>query len=211
MNMPTPVVAPAPLGARRHLLRVAAVLPLAAVLAGCALPVSRVDSGSALVAERLTLEVTQVWNQFPAFGEERPPTWTQHGLTVDTLRFYVGLKDGALLAPTPSKPEGTKPLVFKSPMQPADVVALFEALTARDGSSFTLDRIEPQPFLGGNGFRFEYSVVRKYDEVRLKGVAWGAVRNGELFVIDYSAPRLGFFDRARPAVERMAQSARLKG
>ncbi len=136
-------------------------------------------------------------------------TWTQEGFTVDALRFYVGLKDGELIAPTPSEPKGQQPLAFKSGMGTAEVLALFEGLYSRDGSSYKLDKAQPATFAGGPGIRFEFSAIRKSDEVRLKGVAWGAVRNGQLFVITYTAPRLGLFGRHLAKAEAVAGSARI--
>jgi hypothetical protein len=138
------------------------------------------------------------------------PLWTNEGFTVDALQFYVGLKDGELIAPTPKEPKGQRDLAFKSGMQAAEIVALFQSLWTRDGSAFTLDKLEPAPFVGEQGFRFEYTLVRKLDEVRLQGVAWGAVRQGELFAITYAAPRLAFFPRYKAQVEAIAASARVR-
>lgn len=45
----------------------------------------------------------------------------------------------------------------------------------------------------------------------MRGMAYGAVRNGELFVIHYSAPRLVFFPRYQPRVEALIRSASVKG
>jgi hypothetical protein len=187
-----------------------AVLLAALVLAGCA-NVSKVASGEAVVKNRLAVTVEAPWNQFDRGIADNTPTWTFEGITVDALQFYVGIKDGELIATTPSRGKGAVPLAFKSSMQPADVVSLYQGLFTRDGSSFTLDKLEPAEFVGTRGFRFEYSLTRKLDEVRLRGVAWGAVRNGELFLINYSAPRLGFFPRYVPQVEKIAQGARVKG
>jgi hypothetical protein len=47
--------------------------------------------------------------------------------------------------------------------------------------------------------------------VRVSGVAWGAVRNNELYAMTFTAPRLGFFVRHEKRVEQIAKSARLKG
>jgi hypothetical protein len=116
----------------------------------------------------------------------------------------------AQIAPTPSEPKGLAPLAFKSAMTPAEVATLFQNLRARDGSTFSLDRIEPHGWPGGDGFRVEYSVARRTDDLRLQGVAWGVVRNGELFISSYSAPRLTYFARYRPRAEAIAKSARLK-
>lgn len=178
-------------------------------LAGCA-QVSQVSTGTVVVKERLLVDVPDPWNQFERGALAQTPTWTNEGLFVDALQFYVGIKDGELLAPTPSEPKGTPALTFKASMQASEVAELFQSLWSRGGSSFTLERIEPHPFLGGSGFRFEYSVIRKIDDVRLQGVAWGIVRNGELFVINYSAPRLSFFARYRARVELIAKSARVR-
>ena len=102
------------------------------------------------------------------------------------------------------------PLAFKSTMQAAEIVTLYQNLLTRDGSSFTLDKLDPATFVGAPGFRFEYSLVRKIDDVRLRGVAWGAVYQGELFLINYSAPRLGFFQRSVGEVDQMVKTARIK-
>ncbi len=71
-------------------------------------------------------------------------------------------------------------------------------------------KLEPADFLGGKGFRFRYTVVRKADDVRLSGVAWGTVRDNELFALTFTAPRAGFFARHEKRVEEIARSARLK-
>lgn len=178
-------------------------------IAGCA-QVSHVATGDVTLKERMTVTVDKAWNQFENGLGDGTPTWTQDGITVDALRFYVALKDGALLAPTPSEPKGQKPLAFKAAMQTSEIVNLFEGLYSRGGSTFTLDRVEPAPFGGQAGFRFEFSSIRKEDDVRLRGIGWGAVRNGELFAITYTAPRLSFFARHVASAEAIARSARLR-
>jgi hypothetical protein len=191
----------------RQLLGAAALVLL---LSGCA-AVSKVATGDAVVGNRLALKLDTSWNQFErGFGNDTP-TWTVEGVTVDALQFYVGIKDGQPIAPSPANLKGQQPLNFKASMQPADVVALYQSLLTRDGSSFQLDRLEPAEFLGGKGFRFEYSLNRKIDDVPMRGMAYGAVRNGELFVIHYTAPRLVFFPRYQPRVEALARGAQLKG
>ena len=65
-------------------------------------------------------------------------------------------------------------------------------------------------FAGQKGFRFEYALTRKVDNVQLLGLGYGTVSKGELFAIVYTAPRLTFFARHRDRVEQIAKSARLK-
>jgi hypothetical protein len=185
-------------------------LLLALALAGCA-AVSKVNTGETLVKNRLSVTVDTAWNQFERGMGDNTPTWTVEGITVDALQFYVGIKDGELIAATPNNGKGVLPLKFRSDMQPADIVALYQGLFTRDGSSFTLDKLEPAEFVATRGFRFEYSLTRKVDDVRLRGVAYAAVRNGELFVINYSAPRLAFFPKYAAQVEALARTAKVKG
>jgi hypothetical protein len=179
------------------------------LVAACA-QVSQVATGQVVVRQRLVVDVQKPWNQFEFTLDDGTPTWTQDGITVDALKFYPGLKDGTLIATTPKEPKGVAPLPFKAGMQPADIVALFEKLYSRGGSTFTLEKVEPAPFVGTSGWRFEFSSIRKSDDVRLKGVGWFAVRDGELWAITYTAPRLAFFPAGIGSAEAVARSARIK-
>jgi hypothetical protein len=95
-------------------------------------------------------------------------------------------------------------------MKAHEIVAMFEGLYTQDGSTFTLDKIEPVTFVGEAGFKYSYTLIRRADDVRLSGVGYGAVHDGELIVINYSAPRLGFFPRYQAQIDKMALGARLK-
>lgn len=189
--------------------RVVCLASVALLLSACA-QVSSVRTGQVVVDQRLLVVAGKDWNQFEASLTDGKPTWTQEGIAVDALKFYVGLKNDALIAATPSEPKGQVPLAFKSAMQAADVVALFERLYSRGGSTFTLEKVEQIDFLGGTGYRFEFSSIRRSDDVRLRGVGWFAVRNGELWAITYVAPRLAFFPAGIGEAEAIARSARIK-
>lgn len=178
-------------------------------LAGCA-QLSPIASGQVVVRQRLVVDVDQPWNQFEHSLDDGTPTWTREGITVDALKFYVGLKSGDLIAPTPSEPKGQAPLAYKAGMQAADVVALFERLYSRGGSTFTLEKVAPDTFVGVPGYRFEFASLRQSDDVRLKGVGWFAVRDGELWAITFTAPRLAFFPAGIGSAEAIARSARIK-
>lgn len=181
-------------------------LSTALLLGGCA-AVSVVSQGEVVVERRLVVQADRPWTQFGSHLTH-VPTWTHEGITVDELKFYVGIKDGQVLPAAPVK--NTTPLTFRAKMSPQEVVALFQAMLTRDGSSFQLDKIEPTTFLQSPGFRFDYSLIRKSDDVQLKGAAFGVVKNGELFVMTYSAPRLVFFPRYLPAFEKLASSATVR-
>jgi len=170
---------------------------------------AKVEPGEHVVGDRLVIELQGPWNQFNQGVDV--PTWTVEGFTVDRLQFFIAIKDGEPIAKRPHGEAQQRPLTFHASMKAHEVVALFEGLYTQDGSTFTLERIDPITFLGVPGFKYSYTQIRRADDVRLAGVGYGAIRNGELTLINYSAPRLGFFPRYQVQIEQMALSARLVG
>jgi hypothetical protein len=179
-------------------------------LSGCA-SVAKIESGDRAIGDRLIVKLDGAWNHIDAPGMGPAQTWTMEGLPVDQLLLYSGVTDGQVVHATAAGGDGKrKDFTFRSSMQPDQIAAMFEGMLTRDGSSFRLSKLEPMSFGGLKGFRFEYALTRKVDGVQLSGVGYGAVSRGELFAILYMAPRLGFFARHAPQVERMARSARVK-
>lgn len=188
----------------------AAVLMLA--LAGC-VSVAKVDSGDRPIGDRLVVTIDGPWNQLNAPNLGPAQTWTMEGLPVDQLLLYSGIKNGQVIhAERTAAGSGPKPKVFafRSNMQPDEIVAMFEGMLTRDGSRFELVKLEPAPFGGGKGFRFDYALTRKIDNVQLSGIGYGTVSKGELFAIVYMAPKLAFFARHVARVEQLCRSARVK-
>jgi hypothetical protein len=131
------------------------------------------------------------------------------GRPVDELLIYSGIKNEQAIHAT-TMGSNRKNFAFRSSMQPDEIVAMFEGMLTRDGSTFKLVKLAPADFGGAKGFRFEYSLTRKIDNVQLSGLGFGTVSSGELFALLYQAPRLAFFPRHQPRVEQMARSARIK-
>ena len=186
----------------------------ATALAACAPVATKVESGDRTI-ERMVVSLDGAWNEITvpegntamrsALDIGPAHVWTMEGLPVDRLLIYAGLKDGQ-----PVHGEGAanaKRFEFRSTMQADEIVAMFEGMLTRDGSSFKLVKEEPAIFGGSKGVRFEYALVRKADNVTLSGLGYAAVNGGELFAVLYSAPRLGFFPRYQPRVEKIARSA----
>lgn len=191
---------------RRRLLGLAASAALAG-LAGCA-GVTKV-SGAATVGERVVLNLDHDWNQVNLPGAPKHmAVWTQDGLPLDVLQLWVAVADGQKID---EAPKDKRPLVFRANMTPHELAGLFEAWYGRDGSTFTLTKLAPGPFLGRPGVQFEFEVLRKADDVRTAGIAWAAVVDQQLFAMTFTAPRLGFFPRHRAKVVQAASNAQLKG
>ncbi len=190
-------------------MRSAISIALLALLSACA-SVAKVESGQRAIGERMVFTLEGAWNQVSAPNIGPAQTWTMECLPVDQLLIYSGLKDGELVHAKPADSAKSKSFAFRSSMQPEEIVGMFEGMLTRDGSSFTLGRLEPSNFGGAKGVRFEYSVVRKSDNVQLSGVGYAAISKGELFALLYIAPRITFFPRHREEIEHIAHSALIK-
>lgn len=70
--------------------------------------------------------------------------------------------------------------------------------------------VEPRPFLGTNGFQFDYEHLDD-DELWRKGRVVGAVVNGELYLVMFDAARSHYYDAALPDFEAVVASAELRG
>ena len=185
---------------------------LAFELGGCAVvpKMEKVDSGQQNVGARLEVTLDGAWNHFQSAQIAPARVWTMEGLPVDELRVYAGVKSGEAIDAGAPLVVGAKKIEFRAGMQPDEIVAMFEGLYTKGGSTFKLDKLEPWSFGGEKGFRFEFTFTRKVDGVVNLGVGYGAVSKGELFALLYVAPRLGFFPRNKDRVEQVARSARLK-
>ena len=182
---------------------------LLSVLAGCA-SIAKVEKGERAIGSRMVVAIEGPWNQVNAPGLGPAQTWTMEGLPVDRLLLYAGVKDGESIHSTSRSAADARRFGFRAYMQPHEIVALFEGMLTRDGSRFMLRRLEPFDFAGEKGFRFDYDLTRKVDNVQLRGLGYGAVSKGELFAIVYMAPQLAFFDRHKDRVAHMAGAVRLK-
>lgn len=190
--------------------RLIASTALILALAGCA-NLSKVDTGETVVKDSMVVNVDKAWNQFSTLMDSKAVNWTRDGLYVDRLQFYVGVGDGEEIEGKLRGATEQRPLAFKSSMQTHEIAQVFQNVLTRDGSVLTLGKLEPTSFLSGNGFRMEYTLIRKGDDVHMKGVVYGAVKSNKLYLLHYTAPRLAFYDRHAAGVEQMARSARLKG
>lgn len=182
---------------------------LLGLLAGC-VSIAKVEKGDRAIGSRMVVAIEGPWNHVNAPGMGPAETWTMEGLPVDRLLLYSGLKDGEAIHTTTQRGGSAKRFVFRANMQPDEIVALFEGMLTRNGSRFELTQLAPVTFAGQKGFRFDYALTRKIDNVQLRGLGYGTVHKGELFAIVYMAPQLAFFARHKERVEHLAAAARLQ-
>jgi hypothetical protein len=185
------------------------LLALTVLLASCA-SVSKVGPGEVVVKDRLVAKLDSAWNRVEIPGSNKSEFWTTDGLTLDSLTFLVDIAEGDPLTELASRQDKQQPR-FRTNMQAHEIVELYGVVASEGGNSFKLDKLSPATFLGDNGFRFEFTLLRKSDEVELKGMAYGAVHNGKLYLMVFRAPKVHYFDKHLARADAVARSLKLRG
>jgi hypothetical protein len=179
------------------------------ILAGC-VSMAKVGPGDVVVRERMVVRLDSAWNRFDGGSSEKIELWTTDGLPIDVLRFIVGVQDGEELAKIEGRKDKQLPR-FRKTMQPHEIVETVEAYLTANGSTLTRDKLAPAQFGGGEGFRFEYTLLAAGSEVQMKGVGWGVVVGERLYLMLFQAPRIYYFGKNLPRVEAVAQSVVVRG
>jgi hypothetical protein len=136
--------------------------------------------------------------------------WTLNGPLLDGMSFVSGLKSGRDLIYQRRTSDQQVPK-FRSDMTPPEIVAMLESLYRVRGGAvdFRTLSLQPRPFLGANGFQFDYEHLDG-DELWRRGRGVGAVIDGRLYLILLDAARLHYYGETLPDFEAVVASARLR-
>jgi hypothetical protein len=136
--------------------------------------------------------------------------WTLNGPYLDGISFVSGLKNNRDLI-YQRRTENQQVPRFRSNMTPPEIAAMIESLYRVKGGTveFRTLAIQPRPFLGTNGFQFDFEHLDS-DELWRKGRAVGAVINGQLYLILVDAARSHYYNAIVPDFEAIVASARLR-
>jgi hypothetical protein len=154
-----------------------------------------------------TIEPHVAWSRTSTGPRE---LWTIDGPLLDSVRFFNGLVDGdSLFEPTVARTDQL-PLYRKSmtPLEIRDFV--FASLNRAGYEKLATDDLRVADFGGDQGFRFEHRFATE-DGLRKKGFFIGAINNGRLYLIEFAAPEIYYYEKHRATVERMIGSIRPKG
>lgn len=177
--------------------------------AGCG-QYSLVEPKPVTFSGSIIVEPPNGWNRLSSglLGKQAA-VWTVDGESLHALHFLISVKDGSHLMERPARSEGSIP-VFRSNMTTMEIADLLITEMARvTGSSmFEIEQVRPEPFIGLDGFRIDFSYVGQ-DQVDRRGIAAGAVHDGSLHMILYQGSRLYHFDRYIDDVKAIIRSARL--
>lgn len=170
--------------------------------------VQRVSVGNG----NLVVAAPRPWNRHRGvlFEDRREvEDWTQNGPYLDGITFVTGLKSGKSLIRQRRTASQQVP-AFRYNMTPPEIAAMIESLYRVKGGTvdFRTLSLRPRPFLGANGFQFDYQHLDD-DELWRRGRAVGAVVNGQLYMILLDAAKSHYYDAELPDFEALVGSAQL--
>lgn len=151
------------------------------------------------------------WNRSTARPSNRAERWTRDGLALNEVTFFAGVMDGeTLYFPPLGKPKQLP--MFRSAMLPTDIVELFESSNRiiLESSVFKVDTIAPARLGKFDGVRFSYSYAAQDEGLTRKGEGVAAIVDGRLYLVNFIAPAIHYFDRDIGEVRQMVASLQLR-
>ena len=194
---------------------IAVLLVVLAGAAGCP-AYTVVEPARTRVGEGYSVEPQIRWTSLRQAG--RSELWTVDGPVLNWLRLVKDVADGetllgrAITTPGPGggrTPEDKQPR-FRATMTPSEIMELVvDTWTLLGASKIQATGLRPAKFGSADGFRFELAFVWP-DGVEARAMVAGAVVKSRLQLIVYSGARLHYFDKYRPAVDRLFESVRVQ-
>jgi hypothetical protein len=164
----------------------------------------------AVAKSSLTVAPVNPWNRWSRKPSKTGEVWTQDGFSLNELTFFAGVASGESLYKDRQKKDRPLPR-FDSRMTAPEIVQLFEASTRiiRQTSLFEVDNVEPAKLAGHDGVRFTYHYVVQDEEVRRKGEGRAAIVGGKLYMINFAAPAIHYYDNGIAEIRSIMDTARL--
>ncbi len=161
-----------------------------------------------VVRGRLRVTPENEWNRSSLRPSDQGETWTRDGISLNELTFYAGIKPGETIFRQGYEIEKKLPK-FKAEMLPTDLVDMFETSNRMllQSSVFKVELTEPTKLGTHKAVRFRYTYAVQDEDMPRKGEAVAAIIDGELFLMNFVAPSLYFFDRDIAEVRKMVEKA----
>ena len=154
----------------------------------------------------MTVKPTADWNRSSLRPSRRSEAWTRDGVNLNELTFFGAIAEGESIlrqgyATTEKLPK------FKSDMLPTDISEMFEATNRMVLQSpvFKMGKVEPAKLGTHDGVRFSYSYSAQAEDIERRGEAVAAIVDGKLYIVNFVAPSLHYFDAGIGEVRSMIE------
>ncbi len=154
------------------------------------------DTAVTVANSNITVTPDQNWSRWTSRPSVKGEIWTIDGLALNELSFFGKINHGETLYR--ERDSRNMPLPkFKAEMLPTDIVEFFETSNriVLQTTIFTVDKVEPAKLGGHDAVRFEYHFTVESDQLNRKGEGVAANVNGKLYLVNFAAPEIHYFDR----------------
>lgn len=177
------------------------------ILAGCQAYTLAESGKSVQLAKTFSITPARDWN-LAVNGQVQ--IWTIDGPVLQRMRVFNGIESGEPLVKALSSDKDRKPPVFENGMSPIEIRDLFVATIARiDQFNLETGALRPATIGDTDGFRFEYSYTDK-NGVDRRGFVLATNQKKRLYLFDYEAVSLYYYDRYLDEAEQLVKSLRAK-
>ena len=200
-----------PLENRTHMKNTLMAVLAALTLCACVPTYKLVKPGAVPVGDG-SLSVTPriAWNEVPGIQQQVwEDQWTQNGPLLESIAFVSGLPEGKSLIKHRKK-DDAQVAVFRADMAPNDLVSMVESAYRVTGVTvFTVDSVDPAPFLGGTGLKMNFH-FSPGDGIGKRGTAVMRVVDNRLYLMKLEGVSSHYYEAAQPEFEQLVASATLK-
>lgn len=154
----------------------------------------------------MTVRPTAEWNRSSLRPSRRSEAWTRDGINLNELTFFGAISDGESILRQGFTTTEKLPK-FKSDMLPTDIAEMFEATNRMVLQSpvFKMGKVEPAKMGTHDGVRFSYSYSAQAEDIERRGEAVAAIVDGRLYIVNFVAPSLHYFEAGIGEVRKMVE------
>jgi hypothetical protein len=167
------------------------------------------DRPAKVAKATLLVKPASAWNRSSARPSRRSEVWTRDGINLNELSFYGAIAGGEPLFRQGWTEQSGKLPLFRADMLPTDLAEFFESSNRLilQSSLFKMGKIEPATLGPHAGVRFGYSYATQGDDIDRRGEAVAAIVDGKLYMVNFIAPALHYFDANIREVRAMVAGA----
>ena len=151
------------------------------------------------------------WNRWSRRPSNTGEVWTKDGLYLNQLSFFGRIASGETIYKDRKKKDRPLP-AFKSDMLLPDVAELFQSNFSieNDITQFEVTDLSPAKLGTTDGLKMSYEYALPGERLQRKGEARMAIHNGKLYIVNFAAPKLHYFDHDIAEVRGMMDRVVLK-
>lgn len=174
------------------------------LLAGCNTYQLAAAGKPVTVANTFTLTPSRDWNKLDT---GKIDTWTVDGPLLERVMVFKGIEETDPLFESQSADQDKDLPVFRASMTPFELRDLYvETMSRQLGVTLDTEGLRPARLGAYDGFRFDYSLTDE-NGARKRGFVVAAIEESRLFLLDYSAIALHYYEKRLPDVEALLGSA----